>query len=147
LIAVLAAAQAVMSVPATPAPPLPPVTGGYSIVVARAVRQSDPVPVNCSAPNCTSWYLGKFDRARNIAGQPLPPEFEARLEMGSPFISQYVLAMIVETLPDRTYRVRAAQGFHYATRLACFDVVDTEALTPQPSGERLVRNGRAICVK
>ena len=147
MIALLAAAQAVMSVPATPAPPLPPVTGGYSIVVARAVSQADPIPIVCNAPNCTSWYLGKFDRARNIAGRPLPPEFEARLEMGSPFISQYVLAMIVETLPDGTYRVRAAPGFHYATKLACFDVADTEALTPQPSGERLVRSGRAICVK
>jgi hypothetical protein len=43
--------------------------------------------------------------------------------------------------------VRAAQGFHYATKLACFDVDETAALTPQPSGERIVRQGRQICVK
>lgn len=147
MIAFLAAAQVVMSVPATPAPPLPPVTGGYSIVVARAVSQADPIAIDCGADNCTSWFLGRFDRARNVAGTPLPAKFNARIEMGSPFISQYVVAMIVETLPDRTYRVRAAQGFHYATMLACFDVSNTEALTPPPSGEGLVRKGRAICVK
>ncbi len=147
MIALLAAAQGVMSVPATPAPALPPVTSGYSIVVARAVAQGDPIPINCGAANCTSWFLGKFDRSHNVAGAPLPPKFEARLEMGSPFISQYVLALIIETLPDGSRRVRAAQGFHYRTKLACFDVADTEALTPQPDGSRIVRSGRQICVK
>ena len=143
----LAAAQAVMSVPVTPAPALPRVTGGYSIVVARAESQSDPIPIACGAPDCTSWFLGRFDRAETIAGNALPSEFLARLEMGSPFNTQYRLAMIVETLPDGKHRVRAAQGFHYATKLACFDVDETAALTPQPSGERIVRQGRQICVK
>jgi hypothetical protein len=143
----LAAAQAVMSVPATAAPALPPVTEGYSIVVARAVAQSDPIPIDCGAANCTSWLLGKFDQSHNIAGMPLPSAFEARLEMGSPFISQYVLAMIVEVLPDRTHRVRTARGFHYATGLACFDAADTAALTPPAAGPRLVRQGRQLCVK
>ena len=143
----LAAAQAVMSVPATPAPALPPVTSGYSIVVARAVAQSDPIPIDCGAANCTSWFLGRFDQSHNIAGAPLPAKFDARLEMGSPFISQYVLAMVVETLPDGSRRVRATRGFHYQTKLACFDVGDTEALTPQPDGPRIVRSGRQICVK
>jgi hypothetical protein len=147
LIALLAAAQAVMSVPATAGPALPPVTSGYSIVIARAVRQSDPKPIACGAANCTSWFLGKFDQARNIAGVPLPSTFDARIEMGSPFISRYVLAMIVEGMPEGTYRVRAAQGFHYQTKLACFDLADTEKLTPQPSAEHLVRSGAALCVK
>jgi len=147
LIALLAAAQAVISVPATPAPALPPVTSGYSIVVARAVAQGDPIPIDCGAANCTSWFLGKFDQARTVAGVPLPAAFEARLEMGSPFISRYVLAMIVEALPDGTRRVRAAQGFHYQTGLACFDVADTSALTPPPGVERLVLQGRQLCVK
>lgn len=147
MIPLLAAAQAVMSVPVTPAPALPPVTSGYSIVVARAVSQSDPIPIACGAPDCTSWFLGRFDRAEMIAGNALPSEFLARLEMGSPFNSQYRLAMIVETLPDGGHRVRAAHGFHYATKLACFDVDETAALTPQPSGERIVRQGRQLCVK
>jgi hypothetical protein len=147
LIGWFAAAQAVMSVPATPGPVLSPVTSGYSIVVARAVSQSSPIPIACGAANCTSWFLGKFDQARNIAGVPLPSTFEARIEMGSPFISRYVLAMIVENMPDGTNRVRAAQGFHYRTKLACFDRADTEKLTPQPTAERLVRSGAALCVK
>jgi len=147
LITLFAAAQVVMSVPVTPAPEMPPVTSGYSIVVARAVSQTDPIPVACGAGHCTSWFLGTFDQARNVAGSPMAPEFAARIEMGSPFADQYMLAMIVETLPDGAYRVRSAQGFHYRTKLACFDVDDTEKLTPPPSGQDLVRQGRAICVK
>jgi hypothetical protein len=147
LIGWLAAAQAVMSIPATSAPAPPPVTSGYSIAVARAVSQSDPIPIACGAANCTSWFLGRFDRTETIAGAPLPAKFEARFEMGSPFISQYVLAMIIEAMPNGNRRVRAAQGFHYRTRLACFDIGDTKALTPQPTGERLIRQGRQLCVK
>jgi hypothetical protein len=147
LIGWLAAAQAVMSVPATPAPALPPVTSGYSIVVARAVSQSDPKPIACGATNCTSWFLGRFDRAETLAGAPLPAEFLARLEMGSPFISQYTLALLVERLSDGSNRIRAAQGHDSRTGLACFDVGDTEKLMPEPSGKRLIRKGRAICVK
>jgi hypothetical protein len=147
LIVLLAAAQAVMSVSAAPGPILPPVTSGYSIVIARAVSQSDPKSIACGAANCTSWFLGKFDQARNIAGEPLPATFDARIEMGIPFISRNVLAMIVESMGDGTYRVRAAQGFHYQTKLACFDFSNTETLTPQPTGERLVRQGRQLCIK
>jgi hypothetical protein len=147
VIALLAAAQAVMHVPVTPAPALPPMASGYSIVVARAVRQSDPIPIACGAEHCTSWFLGTFDGTRNVAGKPLPDKFAARLEMGSPFTSRYELAMIVETLADGTHRVRATHGFHYLTKLACFDVADTDKLTPPPAGERIVRQGRQLCVK
>ena len=145
--ALLAAAQAVMSVPVTPAPALPPVTGGYSIVVARAVSQSDPIPIACGAEFCTSWFLGRFDRSETIAGEPLPAEFVARLEMGSPYIDQYTLAMLVERLADGTRRVRATRGHDGRTSLACFDISDTEKLMPQPTGERIVTQGRQICVK
>ena len=144
---VLAAVQAVMSVPVTPAPQAPPVTTGYSIVVARALTQTDPIPIACGSDNCTSWFLGKFDQVRNVAGIALPPAVQARMEMGSPFDTQYTLAMIIESQPDGSRRIRAAQGFHYQTKLACFDVRDTESLTPQPTGEQLVRDGRALCVK
>jgi hypothetical protein len=145
LIGLLAAAQAVI-VPATPAPELPPVTTGYSIVVARAVKQTDPIPIKCGADFCTSWFLGKFDQVENVAGTPLHEKFQARLEMGSPFTDKYRLAMVVETLPDGTLRIRAAQGFHYQTKLACFEA-DTSRLTPPPEGQRLVRRGSALCIK
>ena len=147
MIALLAAAQAVMSVPATPAPALPPVTTGYSIVIARAVRQSDPIPIRCGAANCTSWFLGRFDEAQTVAGEPLPEEFLARIEMGSPFISQYELAMIIEKLPNGSLRVRAAQGFDARAGRTCFDAADTMRLDPEPKGERLVHAGRALCVR
>jgi hypothetical protein len=67
--------------------------------------------------------------------------------MGSPFISQYRLALLVERLPDGSYRVRAAPGFHYATGLACFENSDTKLLTPEPAGARIIRAGRQLCVK
>ena len=136
-----------MSVPATASPALPPVTSGYSIVVARAVSQSDPKPIDCGSDFCTSWFLGKFDKVENVAGEPLPAAFDARIEMGSPFISQYVLALLVETLPDGTRRVRASPGFHYRTKLACFDLADTAGLSPPPNGDRLAQSGKQLCVK
>ena len=141
----LAAAQAVMSVPATPAPALPPVTSGYSIVVARAVTQGNPIPIQCGAPNCTRWFLGKFDQARTLAGPPLPAEFDARLEMGSPFDQQYRLLLLVAREADGTLRIRSDGGFNTRTKEACLDPRDTDALTPPPAGPELVRRGRAIC--
>lgn len=146
MIALAVLAQAVMQVPVADGPALPPVTTRYSIVVARAVRQSDPKPIDCGAASCTSWYLGNFDQSHHVAGEPLPASFDARIEMGSPFNQQYVLAMLVETLADGTRRIRAKRGFHYQTRLACFDAPDTAQLDPPPVGDRLVRQGKQICV-
>jgi hypothetical protein len=145
LIAWLAAAQAVMSIPVTAAPPRPPVTSGYSIVVARAVSQSDPIPIACGAANCTSWFLGKFDHARTLGGALLPPEFDARLEMGSPFISQYRVLLLVAREADGTLRIRSEGGFNTRTKEACLDARDTNALTPPPAGPELVKRGRVIC--
>jgi hypothetical protein len=141
----LAAAQAVMSVPATPAPALPPVTIGYSIVVARAVTQTNPIPIQCGAANCTSWFLGRFDQARTLAGPPLPKEFDARLEMGSPYDQHYRLLLLVAREADGTLRVRSTGGFNTRTKEACLDALDTDALTPPPAGAELIKRGRAIC--
>jgi hypothetical protein len=145
LIALFAAAQAVMSVPAMPAPALPPVTSDYSIVVARAVRQSDPIPIDCGTEFCTSWFLGNFDQARNVAGAPLPSGFNARIEMGSPFNMQYRLLLLVAREADGTLRVRSQTGFDGRTNEGCFDARDTVALKPEPSGPDLFKRGRAIC--
>ena len=145
MIFALAAAQAVMSVPVTSGPALPPVTSGYSIVVARAVSQADPIPIDCGEEFCTSWFLGKFDRARTLAGEPLPAEFDARIEMGSPLNMQYRLLLLVARDADGTLRVRSDTGFHGRTNEGCLDVEDTSALTPEPSGPDLFKRGRAIC--
>jgi hypothetical protein len=141
----LAAAQAVMSVPATPAPALPSVTSGYSIVVARSVTQGSPIPIQCGAPNCTSWFLGKFDRSRTLAGLSLPAKFEARLEMGSPFDQQYRMLLLIAREADGTLRIRSDSGFNTRTKEACLDTRATDALTPPPAGPGLFRRGRAIC--
>jgi hypothetical protein len=145
LIGLLAAAQAVMSVPVTPAPALPPVTSGYSIVVARAVVQSDPIPIECGSEFCTSWFLGRFDLAKTLAGEPLPADFDARIEMGSPYNMQYRQMLLVARDADGTLRVRSVSGFHTLTNEGCLDAQDTAALTPEPSGPDLVKRGRAIC--
>ena len=134
-----------MSVPVTSAPAMPPVTRGYSIVVARAVVQSDPIPIACGAEFCTSWFLGKFDQARTLAGTPLPPEFNARIEMGSPFNMQYRSLLLVARDGDGTLRVRSNTGFHSRTNEGCFDVDDTASLTPEPTGAELFRRGKALC--
>jgi hypothetical protein len=145
LIALLAAAQAVMSVPATPAPELPPATSGYSIVVARAVSQSNPIPIDCGSDFCTSWFLGRFDQARTLAGAPLPAEFNARIEMGSPFNMQYRQFLLVAREADGTLRVRSDGGFHTMTKEGCLDARDTAELDPEPTGPDLFKRGQAIC--
>jgi hypothetical protein len=143
LIALLAAAQA--SVPVTSAPQLPPVTENYSIVVARAVEQSDPIAIDCGTEFCTSWFLGKFDQARTLAGVPLPDKFDARIEMGSPYNMQYRQLLLVARDEDGALRVRSVSGFHTVTNEGCLDARDTAALTPEPSGPDLLKKGRAIC--
>ena len=145
MIALLAAAQAAMSVPVTPGPGLPPVTSGYSIVVARAVEQKDPVPIDCGSEFCTSWFLGTFDQAKTLAGDQLPAQFKARIEMGSPFNMQYRQLLLVAREADGTLRVRSDSGFHTVTKEGCLDAGATAALAPEPSGPDLFKRGRAIC--
>jgi hypothetical protein len=145
LIGLLAAAQAVMSVPATPAHQLPPLATGYSIVVARAVEQTDPIPIRCGSEFCTSWFRGTFDQARTLTGNPIPAEFDARIEMGSPFNMKYRLLLLVARDADGTLRVRSQTGFDGRTNEGCFDARDTVALTPEASGPDLYKRGRAIC--
>ena len=134
-----------MSLPVTAAPALRPVTSGYSIVVARAVAQTDPIPIACGSDSCTSWFLGKFDQARTLAGNPLPAVFNARIEMGSPFNTQYRSLLLVVRESDGTLRVRSHTGFHTRTNEGCLDVKDTAALTPDPNGPDLFRRGKALC--
>ena len=134
-----------MSVPATPGPALPPVTSGYSIVIARAVEQTDPMPIDCGSDSCTSWFLGRFDQARTLAGNPLPGEFDARIEMGSPYNMQYRQLLLITQETDGTLRVRSVSGFHTLTNEGCLDARDSAALIPEPSGPGMYRRGRAIC--
>ena len=145
MIGLLAAAQAVMSAPVTSGPELPPVTSDYSIVIARAVEQTDPIPIDCGSEFCTSWFLGSFDQAKTLAGETLPAEFKARIEMGSPFNMQYRQLLLVAREANGTLRVRSVSGFHTLTNEGCLDAGATAALAPEPSGPDLFKRGRVIC--
>ena len=134
-----------MSAPVTSGPELPPVTSDYSIVIARAVEQTDPIPIDCGSEFCTSWFLGSFDQAKTLAGETLSAEFKARIEMGSPFNMQYRQLLLVAREANGTLRVRSVSGFHTLTNEGCLDAGATAALAPEPSGPDLFRQGRVIC--
>ena len=141
-------AQAVVSVPAvSPAGPVaaPADPRRLSLVVARTVSETDPRKL-CERADCTSLFLGRYKEARVLAGLPLAPEFEARVEMGSPWNMSYRLAMIVEQRDGREPLVRALAGFDDRTGEACFDSRETIPLGWQPEGPGIVTRRSAICV-
>lgn len=131
--------------PIAPAGP-PPVAANLSLVIADTVEQVDPQPL-CAQANCTSLFLGTFRHGHVLAGQAMPAMFAARLEMGSPFLSRYRLALIVEQRPDAEPLVRAQAGFNVRTGVACFEPADVRSLGWTPSGAGISVKGDLICVK
>ncbi len=125
--------------------PWKPDPAALSLVVARSGKQDDPQRL-CAEPGCTALYRGTFDNAATIAGKPLPKNFTARIEMGSPFISRYTLALIVEHRADGTMLVRAQQGFHGQTHLACFEPAEVRKLDWHPQAARISGSGDKLCV-
>lgn len=116
-----------------------------TLVVADAIEQTDPQPL-CAAPDCTSMFLGRFDNARVLAGAGLPQAFTARLEMGSPYISRYRLALIVEQRPGSEAVVHDVAGFNSRTGKACFERLDTGRLGWIPTGAGITTERGTICV-
>ncbi len=142
-------AQAVVNLPAYPpadalAAPTDPAR--LSIVVADTVSETDPQPL-CDRADCTALFLGRYKHATVLAGPSLPGEFTARVEMGSPWITPYRLALLVEQREGREPLVRALAGFNESTNEACFDAGETNRLAWAPVGPRIVRKGGAICVQ
>ena len=125
--------------------PAPAPGAPLTLVVADAIEQTDPRPL-CADPTCTSMYLGRFENGRVLAGAALPSAFTARLEMGSPFISRYRLALIVEQRPGGESVVHAVAGFNTRTRLACFERADMDRLGWIPTGAGITANRGTICV-
>ena len=138
-------AQPLPDGPAPEAFPWTPDPATLSLVVARTVEQSDPRPL-CPQRNCTSLYRGTFSDTKTIAGMPLPRDFAARIEMGSPFISHYTLALIVERRPDGELLIRAQRGYDTRTHQACFDPAEIKRLGWRPSAESVVSTGNQLCV-
>ena len=94
----------------------------FSLVIATSGRQDDPRPAPCGADGqCGDFlYRSEFRGARVIAGGELPAAFDARLTLHTPYISEYVLALIVERQKDGSLLVRRQAGFNGRTGIACF---------------------------
>jgi hypothetical protein len=142
----LLAVQA-LSVPAYSPPGAlpPPVPEQLSLVVATTVSETDPQPL-CDRPNCTSLFLGRYAETRTLAGPAVDAAFAARVEMGSPWVRPYRLALIVEHRPGQEPLVRAMTGFSRSTGQACFGVemVDIIGWRPQAAGVSLADGD--VCV-
>ena len=95
----------------------------FSLVIATSGRQHDPRPAPCGPDgDCGDFlYRSEFRNARVIAGGELPGEFEAKLKLHTPYISNYVLALIVEKQKDGSLLVRRQAGFNGRTGVACFN--------------------------
>lgn len=142
----LLAVQA-LSVPAySPPNPFPPaVPENLSLVIATSVSETDPRPL-CDRPNCTSLFLGRYDRAVAVAGPAVEPAFAARVEMGSPWVRPYRLALIVEQRPGQEALVRAMTGFSGRTGQACFDADVLTGLGWTPRGDGVTPVEGRTCV-
>ena len=137
---------------AAAAPPadLPPVqTANLSLVIATSGTQTDPRPAPCGADGtCDDFhYRSTFSGARTLAGTSLPASFEARLKLHTPYISRYVLALIVERLADGSLLVRRQAGFNGRTGIACFDEPSEHKVDWTPTGRGLRIENRALCVE
>lgn len=142
----LLAVQA-LSVPAySPPGALPaPVPERLSLVIATTVSETDPQPL-CDRPNCTSLFLGRYGEAVTVAGPRLAEAFAARVEMGSPWIRPYRLALVVEKRPGKEPLVRAMTGFNLRTGKACFEPGQLRDLRWSPEGPGISREHGALCV-
>lgn len=113
-----------------------------SLVVATTVSETDPQPL-CDRPNCTALFLGRYQQGVTLAGAAFAAEFTARVEMGSPWIRPYRLAMIVEDRPGQEPLVRAMAGFSSRTGLACFE----DDMGWSPEGPGVARVNGELCVR
>ena len=145
LILTLLLAQMV-NLPAAPRtevePPIDPAR--LSIVVADTISETDPHRV-CEGSRCRSLYLGRYANGVVLAGPPLPPDFTARVEMGTPFNQRYRLALIVEQREGQEPLVRSMAGFGDRSHEACFDWRDTD-FDWAVSGPNLTKRRRVVCV-
>ena len=121
----------------------------FSLVIAETGHQDDPRPAPCG-PNgdCDDFlYRAEFHDARVVAGAELPAKFNARLTLHTPYISPYVLALIVERQKDGSLLVRRQAGFNGRTGVACFNEPDEWPVDWRPEEVPTVRYQRGdLCV-
>ena len=137
---------------AAAAPPahFPPVQpANLSLAIATSGTQRDPRPAPCGPDGSCGdfYYRSTFSSARTLVGTPLPASFEARLKLHTPYISRYVLALIVERMADGSLLVRRQAGFNGRTGIACFDEPSEHKVDWSPTGPGLRIENRALCVE
>jgi hypothetical protein len=121
----------------------------FSLVIAESGKQDDPKPAPCGPRgSCGDFlYRADFHDARVIAGSELPTKFDARLTLHTPYISSYVLALIVEQQKDGSLLVRRQAGFNGRTGIACFNEPDEWPVDWQPEQVPAIRYDRGhLCV-
>ena len=121
--------QIMMHVPVTKVDLPPDPSRPHSIVVATTVKQTDPRPIDCGSPPCTSWFKAEFDKAETIAGPVLPATFVADQD-GLALQQPYELVWIVEHRADGTLLINDAVGFYPKSGEACFGPEITPCFPP-----------------
>jgi hypothetical protein len=113
----------------------------YSLVIAETSHQDDPKSAPCAPTgDCDDFlYRAEFHDARVIAGGELPTKFEARLRLRTPYISSYVIALIVERQKDGALQVRRQAGFNGRNGIACFNAPDESPVEWKPEAVAAVR--------
>lgn len=137
-----------VAVPGSREKAVPPVGDStrLSLVVSDTVSETDPIPL-CSDDSCPSLFLGRFKNTEVLAGPPVPSNFSARVQMGSPYNKSYRLAMIVEHRDGQEPLIREQAGFSDRSQEACFEREDAKSLGWRPSGGRVLNKRDTICVK
>ena len=121
----------------------------FSLVIAKTGRQDDPKPAPCGPGGACGDFLyrGEFHDARVLAGADLPRKFGARLKLHTPYISSYVLALLVERQEDGTLLVRRQAGFNGRTGIACFNAPDEWPVEWRPEQVSAIRHEHGdLCV-
>lgn len=118
---------------------------GLSLVIATTERQDDPRPISCRGCG-DSHFRARFDGGKSIAGEPLPPSFDARLRLHTPLITKTTLALILRREADGSLLVLRRAGFNGRNGFACFSEPDEEEVNwrPEAPGTRVQRG--ILCV-
>lgn len=118
---------------------------GLSLVIAHTERQDDPRPIACGGCG-DSHFQARFEQTRNIAGENLPLQFDARLRLHTPLISPATLALIVERQADGSLLVVRAAGFNGRNGIACFDAPDEPQVDWRPQAPAVRWRGTSLCL-
>ena len=112
------------------APP-PPTEGEWSLVVARAVAQDDPRPLDCPPDDICldADFRGRFDRAATVVGSPIPRSFVARVVQHTRWMGKPRVLLMLSRQPGGAWSV-FTQRFADDHGWACIDHRYTQSRLP-----------------